>query len=439
MSVSTEAQSLLLAAADHNILLLRSLLKSQTPNVQDPATLRTPLHLAIAAFETNPSLLTSSQEPTANGNHQNGNGVPPTSTDELSLPPLTRATKTLELLLQNGAIWNSLDVNNETPGCIAYRLGLTSLYEVMVDAGVRAELLFGRLDGYMALDDDDEDEDDDEELEEGDVIDISVEGQKEEDKAQGDEGEEAPELVSTEQTALDKATEEAIPVTSDVYLSSTLSIDDEKILDEDKNGVMMSWESNIMSLTVQNLLTPPTPAGPKVLNIGYGMGIIDSYFQSSTPAPSSHHIIEAHPQILEKLSTSPISKQPGVIIHAGRWQEILPKLVNDGDVTFDAIYFDTFAEDYSQLKLFFTEYVIALLNPEGKFGFFNGLGADRQIAYDVYKKVVDIDLLEAGLETEWVEVEIDSKKMEGDGEWKGVRRKYWDLEKYWLPVSRFIG
>ncbi|KAF3159996.1 Arginine N-methyltransferase 2 [Orbilia oligospora] len=435
MSLSTEAQSLLLAATDHNLLLLRSLLKSHTPNVQDPSTLRTPLHLAIASFETNPLPVPSNQE----SNHTNGsNGASiERKEDELSLPPLTKATKTLELLLQNGAIWNSLDINNETPGCIAYRLGLKELYEVMVDAGVRAELLFGRLDGYMALDDEDDDEDDQEEIDEDAVIDISTEQNK--DTQEGIEEEEAPELVSTEQTALEKATEEAIPVTSDVYLSSTLSIDDDKILDEDKNGVMMSWESHIMSLTVQHLLTPAIPTGPKILNIGYGMGIIDSYFQSSSPTPSSHHIIEAHPQILQKLSTSPLSKNPNVTIHSGKWQEILPKLVNDGDVTFDAIYFDTFAEDYSQLKLFFTEYVIALLNPEGKFGFFNGLGADRQIAYDVYKKVVDIDLLEAGLETEWIEVEVDSKKMEGDGEWKGVRRKYWDLEKYWLPVSRFIG
>ncbi|KAF3141856.1 Arginine N-methyltransferase 2 [Orbilia oligospora] len=436
MSLSTEAQSLLLAATDHNLLLLRSLLKSHTPNVQDPSTLRTPLHLAIASFETNPLPLPSNQVP----NHTNGsNGASiERKEDELSLPPLTKATKTLELLLQNGAIWNSLDINNETPGCIAYRLGLKELYEVMVDAGVRAELLFGRLDGYMALDDEDDDEDgDEEEMDEDAIIDISTEQNK--DTQEGIEEEEAPELVSTEQTALEKATEEAIPVTSDVYLSSTLSIDDDKILDEDKNGVMMSWESHIMSLTVQHLLTPAIPTGPKILNIGYGMGIIDSYFQSSSPTPSSHHIIEAHPQILQKLSTSPLSKNPNVTIHSGKWQEILPKLINDGDVTFDAIYFDTFAEDYSQLKLFFTEYVIALLNPEGKFGFFNGLGADRQIAYDVYKKVVDIDLLEAGLETEWIEVEVDSKKMEGDGEWKGVRRKYWDLEKYWLPVSRFIG
>ncbi|KAK6519294.1 Arginine N-methyltransferase 2 [Arthrobotrys megalospora] len=429
MDISPEAQSLLLAATDHNLPTLRSLLKSQTPNVQDPTTLRTPLHLAIASFEN--KSISSEEDATTNGHTNGSNGI----ADELSLPPIEKATKTLELLLQNGAIWNSLDTNNETPGCIAYRLGLTPLYEVMVDAGVRAELLFGRLDGYMALDDDDEDEEEEEEGEEGDVIDITVDEQKQ----STEEEEEAPELVSTDQTPLDKATEEAIPVTSDVYLSSTLSIDDDKILDEDKNGVMMSWESHIMSLTVQNLLPEPLQTGPKVLNIGYGMGIIDSYFQSSTPPPSSHHIIEAHPQILQKLSTSEISKREGVVIHSGRWQEVLPKLVNDGDITFDAIYFDTFAEDYSQLKLFFTEYVIALLNPEGKFSFFNGLGADRQIAYDVYKKVVDIDLLEAGLETEWIEVAVDSKKMEGDGEWKGVRRKYWDLEKYWLPVSRFIG
>ncbi|KAK6358729.1 Arginine N-methyltransferase 2 [Orbilia blumenaviensis] len=418
MEPSPTAHSLLLAATDHNLPALRSLLKSQTPNVQDPTTLRTPLHLAIAAFESSPP-------PPNNTTNGNGDGI---KVDELSLPPLEKAERTLQLLLQNGAIWNSLDTNNETPGCIAHRLGLNSLYEIMVDAGVRAELLFGRLDGYMALGDDDDDEEEEEEEEE----DVEV------------EGEEAPELVSEdkkeEETALDKAAEEAIPVTSDAYLSSKLEIDDDKILDEDKNGVMMSWESHIMSLTVQHL----TPA-KRILNIGYGMGIIDNHFQSTTPAPTSHHIIEAHPQILEKLSTSEISKRPGVVIHSGRWQEVLPKLINsnseaDGEeLLFDAIYFDTFAEDYSQLKLFFTEYVIALLSPEGKFSFFNGLGADRQISYDVYKKVVDIDLLEAGLETEWVEVPVDSKKMEGDGEWKGVRRKYWDLEKYWLPVTKFIG
>ncbi|EPS35593.1 hypothetical protein H072_10979 [Dactylellina haptotyla CBS 200.50] len=421
-----------LSAKDHNLPTVRSLLKSQTPNVQEPSTLRTPLHIAILACEGQSAELNGATNG-ASVSHANGAVV-----DELSLPVLTKAEKTITLLLQNGAIWNSLDVNNETPGCIAYRLGLTSLYEVMVDAGVRAELLFGRLDGYMTLGDgDSEDENDDEDEEMGESG-VEIVEELVVDEGKLEDGEEAPQLVA-ERTALEKAEEEAIPVTSEEYLNSKLEIDDERILDEDKNGVMMSWETEIMSRTV-NLLLPSTESstpGPKVLNIGYGMGIVDSFFQSRNP--SSHHIIEAHPQVIEKLENSPIASKQGVVIHKGRWQDILPGLVEDGTITFDAIYFDTFAEDYDQLKLFFMEYVIALLEPTGKFGFFNGLGADRQIAYDVYKKVVEMDLLEAGLDTEWHEVKVDSKKMEGEGEWKGVRRKYWDLERYWLPISNFMG
>ncbi|KAK6540683.1 Arginine N-methyltransferase 2 [Orbilia ellipsospora] len=438
-TLSEAAQLLLLAAQDLNLPTLRSILKSQSPNVQDPTTLQTPLHLAILACKGQ-----STNRPTngaSNGTTSptsNGTSSIPNITDELSLPPLLKAEKILPLLLQNGAIWNSLDTNNETPGCIANRLKLTSLYDIMVDAGVRAELLFGSLGDYMTLGGDDseeEEEDDVEEVMDTDEVVDTTDIQKD-DKGVLEDGEEVPELVPTERTALEKAGEEDIPVTSEEYLSSNLEIDDDKILDQDKNGVMMSWETSIMSQTV-SLLLPPPSTNPKILNIGFGMGIIDSLFQSHQP--SSHHIIEAHPQIIQKLASHPISTTPGVVIHAGRWQDVLPKLVDEGTITFDAIYFDTFAEDYSQLKLFFTEYVISLLEPNGHFGFFNGLGADRQIAYDVYKKVVEIDLLEAGLETEWHEVAVDSKKMEGEGEWKGVRRKYWDLEKYWLPVCKFIG
>jgi hypothetical protein len=34
----------------------------------------------------------------------------------------------------------------------------------------------------------------------------------------------------------------------------------------------------------------------------------------------------------------------------------------------------------------FSEQVIGLLEQEGRWGFFNGMGADRQISYDVYQK-----------------------------------------------------
>lgn len=130
-------------------------------------------------------------------------------------------------------------------------------------------------------------------------------------------------------------------------------------------------------------------------------------------------------------------------------QALLP-LISSGR-TFDAIYFDTFAEPYSALKTFFNELVIALLAPDGRFGFFHGLGADRRVSWDVYTRVVEIDLLDAGLETSWTEVEIDVEDGEGgdrgkgkgvvsEKTWKGVRRRYWDVGGvYRLPVCMFLG
>ena len=103
-------------------------------------------------------------------------------------------------------------------------------------------------------------------------------------------------------------------------------------------------------------------------------------------SPAMHHIIEAHPAVIKRLHDTGWYEKPNVTIHEGRWQDVLPRLVEEG-VILDGIYYDTYAEDYSDLKEFFTEYVIALLDKNGKFGFYNGLGADRQICYDVYTKV----------------------------------------------------
>lgn len=92
--------------------------------------------------------------------------------------------------------------------------------------------------------------------------------------------------------------------------------------------------------------------------------------------------------------------------------------------------------------------MIALLAPAGspgdggRFSFFHGLGADRRISYDVYTRIVEMDLFEAGLETKW---EIVLLKNGGDaaGEedaalWHGVRRRYWVLSEYQLPVCQFL-
>jgi protein arginine N-methyltransferase 2 len=108
-------------------------------------------------------------------------------------------------------------------------------------------------------------------------------------------------------------------------------------------------------------------------------------------------------------------------------------LINQGE-TFDAIYYDTFAESYSDFREFFSEHIIGLLDLRGTWGFFNGMGADRQLSYDVYQKVVEMDLLEAGFDIDWEEVKVPRL----EAEWTGVRRKYWVVDSYRLPICRYM-
>ncbi|CAZ80964.1 unnamed protein product [Tuber melanosporum] len=375
---------LLLASADHNTSVLTSLLKTSSPNVQDPDSKRTPLHAAIAGCDKDD---------------------PPEK--------LRAAEDTLKLLLQNGAIWNDLDRDGETPGCVAYRLGLKGLYEVMVEAGVRAELILARLGGWEEIEDED-DEDGGGEAAEG----------AERAEGGGNGIGVAVEVVSEEKD-----------VNSENYLKSELKYHEDKLLDSDNNSVMMEWERDIMERSVEALLPGDKP-GRSIMNIGFGMGIFDTIAQKKNVA--RHIIVEPHKDVLRKMKEEGWDKKPGVMILEGRWQDVLGSLTQTGE-TMDAIYFDTFAEDYSQLKLFFSEYVIALLAQEGgRFSFFHGLGADRRISYDVYTRVVEMDLFGAGLETTWEAFELGESERRKDQAWEGVRRKYWTLGEYKLPICMFM-
>ena len=452
-----DAQLILLAASNHNLEVLRTLLRTGSANVKDPDTGYTPLHSAIAACEKSPlsSPTKENEQSTSasllNGHNEDGeaNQLEGPSGDSLVAQPsnvdgenedldasdserraaeeIEAAEKTIRLLFQNGAIWNDLDKSNETPGCLARRLGLDSLYELIVDAGVRAEMLLNRLDGYEMLPDDDSEEE--EELDRAQDPEGSMAEAERNSGAERvtDAEEDQPEASHQVHIAQPGADE----ITSDGYLSSDLTFGHDRILDRDNNGVMMAWETEIMERTAD--LLAPTP-GLRILNIGHGMGIIDDFFQAKSP--DIHHIIEAHPTVLAQMKKNGWDEKPGVTIQEGRWQEVVPKLIEEGTL-FDTIYFDTFAEDYKALHQFFEESIIGLLDDGGKWGFFNGLGADRQVCYDVYSKVVEIDLLEAGYDVEWETLKVQD--LDREKQWEGVRRPYWQLENYRLPVCTFIG
>ena len=413
--VDLHTQEILLAASQHDLTTLRQLLRIYTfpdcnsVDVQDSETGFTPLHAAIAACETEEESHEQQNDAIVNGDSSANNGYSAETNGMSQQEELVEgARETLKCLLQNGAIWNQLDSNNETPGCIALRLGLTELYEIVVDAGVRAELLLNRLEEYERLEDEEEGgEPHENAVGPDDVPQLTVNG--------GDTPEE-PQAVAD--------------VSSEQYLSSALSLSGDRLLDEQQNGVMMSWESDIMSRSADAILTSP---GLKVLNIGFGMGIIDTYIQSHADKPASHHIIEAHPAVLANMRAQGWHEKLGVVVHEGKWQDILPQLAASGEM-FDGIYFDTFAESYGQFRDFFSEHVIALLDQGGRWSYFNGMGADRQISYDVYQKVVEMELFESGFDVGWHEIDVPVLAEQ----WEGVRRSYFNIKSYRLPVVRFM-
>lgn len=409
----TRTDEILLAATNHDIETLKKLLHEPgSANVQDPDTGFTPLHAAIASCEADDDL-----DDVA---HTNGVGdaVHKQALDEEG------GLATVRLLFENGAIWNDLDNNDETPGCIALRLGLKTIYEAVVEAGVRAELLFARLDAYAPLDDGD-DSADEEQNGEDDAEDNKIEGfepvpherqqqispNTQQEPIEGFEPSPNPSdprptstaqlannvsipdssVPDLTQTSPDGDTTQPIApllknpnVNSEDYLASDLTYSGDRLLDSDKNAVMMDWETEIMYKSVDKLVPKP---GLRTMNVGFGMGIVDGAFLAKDPA--MHHIVEAHPLVLKRMREKGWYNKPNVTIHEGRWQDVLPELVEQG-VVLDAIYFDTYAEDYKDLKIFFQEFVIGLLDSSGLFGFYNGLGADRQICYDIYTRVSGI-------------------------------------------------
>jgi protein arginine N-methyltransferase 2 len=54
--------------------------------------------------------------------------------------------------------------------------------------------------------------------------------------------------------------------------------------------------------------------------------------------------------------------------------------------------------------------------------------------YSVSSNLAEMHLEDVGLSTEWTDVAIPESLREEV--WKGVRRRYWDLPGYRLPISR---
>lgn len=208
---------------------------------------------------------------------------------------------------------------------------------------------------------------------------------------------------------------------------------EEGALEEEDIGVMMGWEEGIMRETVRKLTEGhPEVENLTVLNVGFGLGIIDGLFESLEHPPARHVIIEPHPDVLAHMRSEGWYDRPNVTILEGKWQEFIAngRLLEFGG--FDVVYTDTFSEDYAALHTFFQELPDILSGPDARFSFFNGLGATNALFYDVYTRISDLNLADIGLDVEWSDVDVTTDEEE---RW-GKSREYFTMPIYRLPIAK---
>lgn len=318
----------------------------------------------------------------------------------------------MNLLFEYGAGWNFIDYEQKTIGDLLLENGQSRdglLYSRLVDAGVSAEILLRKINGgeIEFIEEPVEEEEEEEE-----------ETPAQEETVTQETGEVAPDAVAD--AAPDTATDQ------NAYLESKLEYTkDSLVTDENRDGVMMDWETAIMEKAAESICSNENAT---VLNIGFGMGIIDAAIQSHHP--KNHYICEAHPDVLKKMKDDGWYSKPGVVVLEGRWQDRLNELLDQGEVFFDGIYYDTFSEHYEDMLELY-DVIVGLLKPDGVFSFFNGLGADRQLCYDVYKKIVDLDVSNYGLRCDYETLPV------GERNWEEVKRSYFNCDYYYHPRISF--
>ncbi len=216
-------------------------------------------------------------------------------------------------LLEAGAPWNAVDRQGQCAGNYATDSQHWGVVNLLVEWGVRAELILGMVERSRRDDSETKNDDD------------------------GDVAFEDADTTNSEAHPSGAQPVEHEPSTKPDYLRQRLhyTADGNALLDSDEDAVMMEWERPLMEAHAQILMEG---TGRRVMNVGFGMGIIDTALQNKEP--SQHIIIEAHPDVYKRMLADKWDQKPNIRICFGRWQDEIPKLIAEG-VVVDAIFYDT--------------------------------------------------------------------------------------------------
>ncbi len=161
-----------------------------------------------------------------------------------------------------------------------------------------------------------------------------------------------------------------------------------------KFHVMHGWETPIMQIHANAVSKP----GSHVLEVGFGLGIAAGLIQANNP--TSHTIVEIHPQVIQRLKLWAEDK-PNVTIIEGDWFDNIDTIISK---QYDGIFFDTHDDEH---ELEFAELVVdKCIKPNGVFSYFFPAGKDvyklgwklnKNYIGKITKPSAKFDLLEVGI------------------------------------------
>ena len=171
------------------------------------------------------------------------------------------------------------------------------------------------------------------------------------------------------------------------YLEQRVIIADEILRDAAGFAVMMPWEAPLMEAHAAFICAD---AGGTVLNVGFGMGIVDAAIERRGPH-KRHVIVEAHPQVVERAREFARDRPNVQVIHS-KWQDSLPALA--ALAPFDGIFWDTYEETVEDFIPLLPDLLRRPAEYEreqgGRFSFCNVYqphDAVRHVAYSLYLSV----------------------------------------------------
>lgn len=377
----------------------------------------------------------------------------------------------VRMLLNAGHPYCPLDDAGETPGDLAKRSGFEEVYEHLVEEGVRSMLILGVVEKsqqtekmHRLLKDEDKEEEEKNKIDGGqDYLKGTVAYQVE--PAQGDQvllvDEDRNAVMMSWERPLMKRHAQIICHAKDLEMQ----LDERVEVDLELNGQPIMDRFKLVNQMPAQETSPPAMEIVEeeeklifnVLNVGFGLGLVDSFIhrflalrmasassQTSPRIEFHHHIVEAHPTVLQTMSdhnwrttiqtdtTHP--HLPYLHVHSGTWQEVVPQLLEQG-LQFDGIFFDTFGECFQDMQEWH-EHVGSLLKQDDQavYSFFNGFAGRQPFLYDVFQRVLEIELMDMGWNVEWEEHQLT---LLNEKTYEQVKRPYYSLPAYRLPICKW--